>query len=493
MRLLLLALALGSAAPALAQTTDYRSYWPLTPGNTWVYVITYSSGNLQGGSTSVAGSTVWTALDSVTVAAGRLPRVRINGGATPVECLVSFEPQAGGGVFVLLREAGDDVCDVHTPMTWDPPSVGFLRPGFSVYEAAVSVHPVAIGGVDYGARRTSYGVSDDGGGGISNGWAWGAADSLGLIAYEQVSRALGGFESATRSALRWAYVDGQTYGQPLASRPEFMPFDDGNVWQFALTDASGASFGTVEWAVTAPTSVRLRHYVDDAVVSNVTCPLTITAASGATGWQTRLALACTLPEPALFPSLTSTDAGYWVDTVAEGVPVVIGAETVVASVADGGSYHRGAASGGAGEASATWRVAEGIGVVRYTVGRRFAGAPALNRVAQLAYARVGGVEYGAAIVAGEAGTPTAPELALRVAPNPASGAATMQVTLPEASTARATVVDALGRTVATLDLGVRPAGVSTGRLDVRRLAPGVYTVRLTAGDAVATTRVSVVR
>jgi hypothetical protein len=49
-----------------------------------------------------------------------------------------------------------------------------------------------------------------------------------------------------------------------------------------------------------------------------------------------------------------------------------------------------------------------------------------------------------------------------------------------------TVVDALGRTVVTLDAGART-------LDASRWAPGIYTVRAEGEAGVAWTRLTVVR
>ncbi|HEX9951331.1 MAG TPA: LamG-like jellyroll fold domain-containing protein [Rubricoccaceae bacterium] len=79
-------------------------------------------------------------------------------------------------------------------------------------------------------------------------------------------------------------------------------------------------------------------------------------------------------------------------------------------------------------------------------------------------------------------------------PNPARGAVTVPLALDREARVTVTVVDALGRTVATLHDGVLPAGAHTLSWDAGRdLAAGVYVVRL-AGDAgVAARRVLVVR
>ncbi|OZC01386.1 endonuclease [Rubricoccus marinus] len=75
--------------------------------------------------------------------------------------------------------------------------------------------------------------------------------------------------------------------------------------------------------------------------------------------------------------------------------------------------------------------------------------------------------------------PEAGELTVsRPAPNPARSAARLTVSAPPGTRVVAAVYDALGRTV----LRQRPVGAVLG-LDVSRLAPGVYTVRVTAEGA----------
>ena len=78
-------------------------------------------------------------------------------------------------------------------------------------------------------------------------------------------------------------------------------------------------------------------------------------------------------------------------------------------------------------------------------------------------------------------------------PNPARGAAQIPFSLAQASTARLTVFDLLGREVAVLVDGDRAAGAHTEALDAGRLAPGVYVVRLSAGTEMQTQRLVVVR
>ncbi len=78
-------------------------------------------------------------------------------------------------------------------------------------------------------------------------------------------------------------------------------------------------------------------------------------------------------------------------------------------------------------------------------------------------------------------------------PNPTTGTARVRFELDRPGTARLALVDALGREVAVLADGAFGADVYDVALDARGLAAGVYTLRLTTADAVATTRLSVVR
>ena len=112
---------------------------------------------------------------------------------------------------------------------------------------------------------------------------------------------------------------------------------------------------------------------------------------------------------------------------------------------------------------------------------------------KLAYARIGGVEYGQRItglppVASEPGAPVSDTFALAASPNPTSGTLRLALTLPEAQAVTAEAFDALGRRVwsARLTLG---AGPQTIPVDARAWAPGVYVVRAVAGEARATVRV----
>lgn len=79
------------------------------------------------------------------------------------------------------------------------------------------------------------------------------------------------------------------------------------------------------------------------------------------------------------------------------------------------------------------------------------------------------------------------------APNPARGTAVVTFTLPEAGPATLAVYDLLGRRVAMAFDGAAAAGTHPATVDASALAPGVYVLRLSRGDAVRTQRLVVTR
>ena len=95
-------------------------------------------------------------------------------------------------------------------------------------------------------------------------------------------------------------------------------------------------------------------------------------------------------------------------------------------------------------------------------------------------------------VAGEP-LPTAFEAAPRAYPNPTAGAATVAFDLAQATDVSVTVVDLLGRTVATLADGARAAGPVRLGVPTAGLAPGLYVIRVQTDAGVASTRLSVAR
>ena len=79
------------------------------------------------------------------------------------------------------------------------------------------------------------------------------------------------------------------------------------------------------------------------------------------------------------------------------------------------------------------------------------------------------------------------------APNPATGAVRLGFVLETAADVRLSVVDVLGREVATVLDGPRAAGRHDVRVETGRLAPGTYLVRLATEAEVVSTPVTVVR
>jgi hypothetical protein len=131
---------------------------------------------------------------------------------------------------------------------------------------------------------------------------------------------------------------------------------------------------------------------------------------------------------------------------------------------------------------------------------RFLGEPGAGMQTDRVYAYYATTSYDEfAAAAAEAIVASEPEplpagFALRGArPNPARGAAHVAYAVGEAGPVRLEVLDALGRRVALLVDGVRPAGEHRAAVDAAGLRGGVYLLRMTAGGGVATSRLSVVR
>ncbi len=79
-----------------------------------------------------------------------------------------------------------------------------------------------------------------------------------------------------------------------------------------------------------------------------------------------------------------------------------------------------------------------------------------------------------------------------LSPNPARSSASISYTIRTSTTVQLDVYDLLGRRVATLVDGVQTAGTHEVVFDTSGLPSGVYILRLTVGDHIATTKVSVV-
>lgn len=86
----------------------------------------------------------------------------------------------------------------------------------------------------------------------------------------------------------------------------------------------------------------------------------------------------------------------------------------------------------------------------------------------------------------------AAELALGVYPNPVQGASTVTYQVTErAANVNIVLTDLLGRTVRTVENGLKPVGTQTAAVDAAALAAGTYLMRVQVGDNVSTSKVSV--
>jgi hypothetical protein len=125
----------------------------------------------------------------------------------------------------------------------------------------------------------------------------------------------------------------------------------------------------------------------------------------------------------------------------------------------------------------------------------FAAAAAYDPSGQLYVATIPGDLYRVASnpVPAEAAAPPAALALDDPRPNPAAGRTTLAFDLAAPADVRLAVYDALGRRVAVLAEGTRPAGRHEVTWGADALAPGVYVVRLEAGGAALTRRVTLVR
>ena len=479
-----LAAALLVLVAPLASAQTLADAWPLAPGNSWTYTLDDSEYRPSGGSGTQgsAGATTWTVLDSVETATGRLPRVDFGAG----ECLVETQPLLRGIRFALVSMSGDAPCETN-------PAFGIYGPDITVPFASTDYMPtLSIGGVSVPYDSLRQGLDDNGGGSIARAVSWQTVDGLGVTQFAKSFHATGTINSSTSATLRQATIGGRSFGQPLGTRDDFWPLAVGNRWEYRITDRDGVNAGEVAWTVeTAGTgfALRMQHVRDGAVVSSVTCPISVGTASPATTWMTPFILAgCTLPDRALAPNFAGTAETLSIDLYTVAVPVRIGAQAVNADAATGFNA-LGYGPNGPG-AVTTYSLARSIGPVSYSSVSYIGDYTRWD--AALAFARVGGMTYGQQVVGSE-GEPDAAAVTFTVGPNPTRGALALSFALPAAAEATAEVLDALGRRVLRVDLGARVAGAGSARLDLSGLAPGAYVVRLEAGRVRASMRVSIVR
>jgi hypothetical protein len=175
-------------------------------------------------------------------------------------------------------------------------------------------------------------------------------------------------------------------------------------------------------------------------------------------------------------SLLAADATHDFARLAWSIVDGVGLDATVCRADDGGTW------------SPLARVAvDGSGVVRYDDIDVLPGA-------RYGY-RLGILEHGVERFFGEAWL-TIPRLDFALegmTPNPSGGRARIAFTLPDGAPATLELLDVTGRHVARHDVGARGAGRHVVDATTAELAPGVYVVRLTRGDATLLARAAVVR
>jgi len=96
---------------------------------------------------------------------------------------------------------------------------------------------------------------------------------------------------------------------------------------------------------------------------------------------------------------------------------------------------------------------------------------------------------GSGVLATKAATAVA---GLNVYPNPVQSASTVTYQVAErASNVNIVLTDLMGRTVRTIENGLKPVGTQTAAINTASLAAGTYLVRVQVGESVSTSKVSV--
>ncbi|HLG03115.1 MAG TPA: T9SS type A sorting domain-containing protein [Bacteroidia bacterium] len=85
----------------------------------------------------------------------------------------------------------------------------------------------------------------------------------------------------------------------------------------------------------------------------------------------------------------------------------------------------------------------------------------------------------------------APEIFANVFPNPADNEINISAEMPHAGIVYLEIMDGCGRVAFVSNAGDQPAGSFSKQLDISSLAPGIYTLRLVAGDAVMVRKIAI--
>lgn len=471
-----LVIALVSVAPvaALAQSSGVERYFPLVPGNRWVW--TSGAYPLWYYHTAVVGDTTIGGDPYAVVTTER--RYAIYQTESAARCALRL---AGGPVayeIEALRVSGTADCLA--------PQIAF-EGGTDLSNRQGTPMTVEIGGETYALDEVLHEVRERVNVGLGFAdFAAGVGPLFTWFAYTA-----GGGGGGEGSKLVYAEVDGATYGtEPLAypapDPARFYPLGAGDTWVYGLPfDSNPAE----EWEV--------RTVVGDTTIGGDAYALVarqrLDASDGSTREEARCAVryvdgwfewvavtgACAPVEEAF------RDRGWWAPFT-EVAYVEAECDVSVNHQRYDVPYCFDLGHQSATGSFTFAHFAADLGFVSYS---RFDGMD--HDEMGLAYARVGGVAYGANPVAAEGGPDGGSGLAVAaVAPNPFRRATALDLVVPRAEAVRVEVFDGLGRRVRVEDRGVLAAGRHRVVLDGGGLAPGVYVVRVTAGEAVAAVRLA---
>lgn len=471
MRLLVSLLALFVGASAQAQSSDAWAYFPLTPGNVWVY---FHSTNPE----LAVGYFRWEVLGD-TVIAGQSQQL------VETRMFDHFYAQVATGLCSArvehteetLRIAGGllkgegvcpDILPVETRFTRQRPQPRF------VVDRMRRVNTVSI-------METSE----------SHDYLGNFGEGIGLLNWYRVPKSEDGILSADSYALQSARVNGRILGEePKQSvRPEwtrFYPIELGDEWLYARINSTRSRSMPFEsppdeWirrevvgdTLLHGTSYRIvkeRRYTSDWVLmEEALCGV---RRQERMGWFEWISVEghCA-PQESSFP-YASWGAPLTDSTRVERICYAgIGRDVVALDAC----FHLWTEPYRPDMFFVDVQFGLDLGLIYWFT----ANGQRTERL-ELWYASVGGRTYGAEVFKDP--TDELPrELELENAhPNPFNGSTTLTYALPTAGTFQIELFDVRGRRLLSVDLEDRPAGRGAYQLDGTELASGVYVVRLTA-------------
>lgn len=479
LRLLVLCLA----APLAAQTPDPtppERYYPLHVGNVWEY------GPETGGAPGPYGFRRTVTHD--TVAAGRtyavvreqlLRRIAGDWYSTEDRLVLRFDT-ASATVRTLRPEGERDLFGCRLDL---PPYIGACEGAGPYTYYRVSLFAGASVGSEYvsGALRVIEGEAP--------------TPRLDLLAGVGEVVRYGRWSSFPEFVAEYARVDGVEYGDRIAGLPadapplpssgdptppeDYYPLAVGNRWEAVITGAGPPGWKPTHLRVSIPgdTLIDGERWFDRRQqywthVGGAWSPAY--ELNDVVRFDTASAtLVRQVPSGAEEPVYPCRFDGPLTDTVPAKCPTF-----------EFGWYTKRSGEQRFGVEIVALTINRGFGVTELAAGIGFVfESYELDTEATVRFARVGGATYGTPlgipeVVAGDA-PPSAPALALRVAPNPSDGPVTLAV-VGAASPVAVEAFDALGRRVWRGSV----AGETT--VDVRGWAPGVYVLRATAPGGATT-------